>query len=197
MKLQEPNILNLMQEFAPITQNLLTQKFNGLLGVLSFSEVPDSLLMWSHYGVSHSGFVLAFDAKHSYFHEEKGPEDEFRHLRRVVYRDVRPSATLVELNGVDMFLVKSIHWSYEREWRIIRPLSDADIVHSSNPFNVHLFRYPPSSLQAVIIGARASDKTIQSIASTIRTNKLLSHVRLKRAKPDSSHFLLRITDEAI
>jgi hypothetical protein len=197
LKSKEPDLLRFMQEFTPMVRDLMTRKFNELLGALCLSEVPDSLLMWSHYGASHSGFVLAFDAKHSHFHEEKGPEDEFRHLRRVVYREARPSATLVEFDGVDIFLVKSGHWSYEREWRIFRSLSEADVVYPGQPFAIHLFRYPLEALQAVIIGARASDQTTQSIAAAIRANDSLSHVRLKRARPDSSHFLLRITDEAI
>jgi len=186
-----------MNGLTPFIQNFMTKKFDELLGALCLSEVPDSLLMWSHYGASHAGFVLAFDACHPHFHENNGPNDEFRHLRRVVYREARPSATLVEFDGVDMFLVKSGHWSYEREWRIFRALSEAEVVIRAEPFGVHLFRIPPSALQAVILGARASPQTTESIASALRATSSLSHVRLKRAKTDSSHFLLRIGDEAI
>lgn len=128
---------------------------------------------------------------------KKSPNDEFRHLRRVVYRETRPSATLVEFDGVDMFLVKSGHWSYEREWRIFRALSEAEVVIPGEPFEVHLFRIPPEALQAVILGARASRQTAELIASAIRATSLLSHVRLMRAKTDSTHFLLRIEDEAL
>lgn len=197
MKSSEPEILQMMKELTPFVQNFMTKRFDVLLGALCLSEVPDSLLMWSHYGASHAGFVLAFDAHHPYFHENNGPNDEFRRLRRVVYREARPSATLAGLNGVDMFLVKSGHWSYEREWRIFRALSDAEVPIPGEPFDVHLFRIPPNVLQAVILGARASPQTAKSIVSALRANSLLSHVRLKRAKADSSHFLLHIGDEAI
>ena len=195
MKSKENYLLDFMRESAPVAQNLLNQKFNKYLGAFCLSEVPDNLLMWSHYGASHTGFVLAFNAKHPYFHEEKGHKDEFRHLRRVVYREARPSATLTDLNGVDFFLVKSIHWSYEREWRIFRALSEADVVHVGVPFDTHLFHCPPKALQAVIIGARASVQTTQAIISGVRSNSALSHVCLRRARPDDSHFLLRIIDE--
>lgn len=197
LKAKEPELLQMLHGVTPLLRSLMTRKFDELLGALCFSEVPDSLLMWSHYGASHSGFVLAFDARHAHFHQEKGPHDEFRHLRRVVYRESRPSATLTEFDGVDVFLVKSGHWSYEREWRIFRALSEADIVHPGEPFGVHLFRFPPSALQAVILGARSSDQTAGALIAAIRTNTDLRHVKLKRAKPDSSHFLLRINDEAI
>ena len=197
MKSKEPALIQIMSGLTPFVQNFMTKKFDELLGALCLSEVPDSLLMWSHYGASHAGFVLAFDARHPHFHENNGPNDEFRHLRRVVYREARPSATLVEFDGVDMFLVKSGHWSYEREWRIFRALSEAEVVIPGEPFGVHLFRIPPSALQAVILGARASPQTAESIASALRATSSLSHVRLKRARTDSSHFLLRIGDEAI
>lgn len=197
MKANEAEFLRAMHGLTPVLQGLMTRKFDELLGALCLSEVPDSLLMWSHYGASHAGFVLAFDARHPYFHEQKGPQDEFRHLRRVVYREARPSATLMEFDGVDVFLVKSGHWSYEREWRIFRAIPEADVVLPGEPFGIHLFSFPPSALQAVILGARSSAQTTEAIVAAIRTNGALSHIRVKRAKPDKSHFLLRIVDEDI
>lgn len=197
MRSNETGFLQSIHGLTPFVQSLMTRKFDELLGALCLSEVPDSLLMWSHYGASHSGFVLGFDACHPHFHEKKGPNDEFRHLRRVVYCEVRPSATLVELDGVDIFLVKSSHWSYEREWRIFRALPEADVVCPGEPFNTHLFRFPSSALQAVIVGARSSTKTTEAIVAAVRANNALGHVRVKRARLDSSHFLLHITDEAI
>ena len=192
---KEPELIQAMLGLTPMLRSLITQKFDQLLGALCLSEIPDSLLMWSHYGASHVGFVLAFDARHPYFHEEKGPEDAFRHLRRVLYHEARPSATLVEFDGVDFFLVKSGHWSYEQEWRIFRPLQEAEIVYAGEPFGVHLFHFPPSALKAVILGARMTAKSVEAAAEYIRANGSLSHVRIERARPDSSHFLLRISDE--
>ena len=197
MKAKERELIQAMVGLTPMVRSLMTRKFDELIDALCLSEVPDSLLMWSHYGASHAGFVLAFDARHPYFHEEKGPEDEFRHLRRVLYREARPSATLVGLDGVDFFLVKSGHWSYEREWRILRPLQKAEVVYPSEPFGVHLFPFPPGALKAVILGARMTAETAEAVAASIRANSLLGHVRVQRARPDSSHFLLRINDEAI
>ena len=192
MKANEPELLKLFDNLTPLVRNLLPQKLDECLGAFCLSEVPDSLLMWSHYGASHAGFVIAFDARHSYFHEEKSPNDELRHLRRVEYREARPSATLTEFDGTDVFLVKSGHWSYEREWRIFRALSEADTIYPGDPFATHLFRYPPSAIQAVILGARSSAQTAQAIAAAIQSHSSLSHVRLKRARPDESHFLLHI-----
>ena len=197
LKSKESEILQAIHGLTPTVQGLMTRKFDELLGALCLSEVPDSLLMWSHYGASHAGFVLAFDARHPHFHEAKSLNDEFRHLRRVLYREARPSATLADFDGVDIFLVKSGHWSYEREWRIFRALPDAEVIIPEKPFDIHLFRFPPDAVQAVILGARASAETMEAIVAAIRSSSALRHIRVKRARPDGSHFLLRITDEAI
>lgn len=182
--------------YTSLVQTSMKTGIDRGLGALCLSEVQDSLLMWAHYGAGHAGFALEFNAHHPHFNESRDPKDPFRRLRQVDYRETRPSGMLVELEEVAMFLVKSTHWRYEREWRIFRALSEADKVVSGNPFDIHLFRIPLSALQAVILGARASLETVGKVTSILRANASLRHVRLKRARADSSHFLLRIKDEA-
>lgn len=194
LEAMEPEMLNHLQSFTPKIRLLVANTFDKGLGAFCLSEVPDSLLMWSHYGASHSGFALEFDARHPHFHQQKGPEDEFRHLRRVEYRETRPSANLTDLDGVDIFLVKSGHWAYEREWRIFRALQEADLVISAEPHSFHLFRFPPDALRSVILGARASTDTKASIKEALVENRELHHVKFRCARPDDSHFLLRIND---
>lgn len=195
--LNESDLIQEMHQRTPMMQNLLIEKLNALVGALCLSEVPDSLLMWAHYGTSHTGFALEFDAKHSYFHEEKGPDDEFRHIRRVLYRESRPSAAFTEFDSTDVFLVKSIQWSYEREWRIFRGLAEAESTLPGEPFDVHLFRFPPGAIKAVILGSRITKKTSNAIVNAIRSKPELAHIKLKKAQADKSHFLLRITNEAL
>uniref|UniRef100_UPI0020CD2CC1 DUF2971 domain-containing protein n=1 Tax=Vibrio cholerae TaxID=666 RepID=UPI0020CD2CC1 len=36
-------------------------------GILCLSAKEDSLLMWSHYGNSHKGYVIEFDTSHKFF----------------------------------------------------------------------------------------------------------------------------------
>ena len=110
-------------EQLPSVTRVMHNKFDDHLGALCLSEVPDSLLMWSHYASSHAGFVLEFDSRNDHFHRQESDEDELRHLRRIQYRDARPSAALSDLDPVEMFLVKSVHWAYEREWRMLHALS--------------------------------------------------------------------------
>ena len=173
----------------------IPSKFDEVLGVLSLCEVPDSLLMWAHYGASHTGFVLELDPTHSYFNARRTAQDEFGHLRRVQYRDARPSANLIDLDGPEMFLVKSKEWSYEHEWRILRPLKDAHDVVNVNGEDIHLFQLPADSIKAVILGARASS-TLADQARIAVASSQMSHVHLLRCSPDESCFAINIHADA-
>jgi hypothetical protein len=171
-------------------------KFDEVLGVLSLCEVPDSLLMWAHYGVSHTGFVLELDPTHPYFNARRTTQDEFGHLRQVCYRDVRPSANLVDLDGPEMFLVKSNEWSYEREWRVLRPLKEAHDVVNVNGEEIHLFQLPADAIKTVILGARASSTLAGQARVAIAANGQMSHVQILRCSPDESCFAINIHADA-
>ena len=148
--------------------------------------------MWAHYSASHTGFVIGFDAEHPSFHQALSEKDEFRHLRRVVYRDARPSGALSDFSGLDMFLVKSSHWSYEREWRIFRALADSDKKILSSPYDIHLFHFSPKAIKSVIFGARMLDKDKEAVITRIKQNEQLKHIVLQSVVTDKSQFVLRI-----
>lgn len=190
---KKPELEKQMLAFGPLIKDFLHQKLDEQIGAMCLSEVPDSLLMWSHYGASHTGYVLEFNSHHPYFHKKRSPADEFQHLRRVLYRETRPSARLNELEGPDLFLVKSGHWAYEREWRILRALTEAPEVVQAEPYPVHLFDFPRESLTSVILGARTTESTEASIRMALRSHTEYKHVKLKRASADDTHFLLRIS----
>lgn len=166
------------------------------LGAACFSEVPDSLLMWAHYASDHTGFVVEFDGHHSHFHEGRSPSDDFRRLRRVSYREARPTGALTELDGTRVFLVKSGHWAYEREWRIFRSLKEADHVNPDEPFGIHLFNFPREAVRSIILGARSSDATADTIVSSVSASTSYQNVAIRKAVPDENHFLLRFIDQA-
>ncbi|WP_334078839.1 DUF2971 domain-containing protein [Microbulbifer sp. M83] len=170
----------------------IPNKLDDVLGVLSLCEVPNSLLMWAHYAASHTGFVLELDPRHPYFNTRRSDQDECGHIRQVSYRDVRPSANLTDLGGTEMFLVKSKEWSYECEWRVLRPLKDAQHIVASNGEKIHLFELPPDSIKAVILGARASTTITDQARLAISTNSNMSHIQLLRCIPDESCFAINI-----
>jgi|SRR6267378_2805041 len=103
------------------------QLLRNIARVCSFSAVPDSILMWSHYASNHQGFCIEYDL------EKFQRDDAFlKNLYPVIYShqlfDLTPWAeklvtgkreeltTIFPLLGL---LQKFEGWEYEQEWRYI------------------------------------------------------------------------------
>jgi len=186
----------LHEGFKMLSGNLVREmpaKLDQAMAALCLSEVPDSLLMWAHYGASHTGFALEFDGHHPYFHQRLSEKDELRHIRRVLYRDARPTGAMVDFEGSDVFLVKSSHWSYEREWRMFMPTAHADEIVDNGAGKIHLFRIPADAIIAVILGARASQQLVETVRQVLSNSADLKHVRISSCFADEAQFVLRIT----
>ncbi len=189
MDREMPNALKLLDQLKPMAQDGLWD-FASKIGILSLSEWPDELLMWAHYASSHAGFVIGFDNQHSYFDSRKGPGDELHYLRKVKYVDQRPNLPMNELTGDDMFLTKSSHWAYENEWRILRPLQEADRVIDKGSEAIYLFSFPPEIIRTVILGHCISDELRNKILAVLRSNMGYSKVEILQAKIDSQDYKL-------
>ena len=110
-------------------RNTLDGLFNKI-GIVSFSETNDNLLMWSHYADNHRGIVVAFDTSHDFF---KKDGSKSRELGRVHYRKDRMKALPQRFkNGFHMsdstriYFEKSDEWIYEKEHRLISDLYAVD-----------------------------------------------------------------------
>lgn len=125
--------------------------FDSKFGVLCLTESPDSLLMWAHYADSHNGFVLQFDERHDFFAPVTVDGQVFE-LTKVEYTNQRPVLSYSTINSPSVYYRKSPEWSYEREWRIIRPLKEAARVLEHPQFPRCLFSLPPSAVTGVVVG---------------------------------------------
>lgn len=151
----------LLRGVAPAIDALL----NLNVGVLCLSEVRDSILMWGHYTDSHRGLVVGFDSTHPFFARRRSHSDEFGFLRRVIYQVHRPHVTLTDTTSPAWFQTKSPEWAYEKEWRIVRILSEAEQRIAADPYPICLFGFPADAVREVIIGMRATPALIQEVAS--------------------------------
>lgn len=184
----------LMDEAKDKLSTVLSLKFNELIGVLSLTEKPDNLLMWSHYAESHTGYCISFNSNHSFFNRKRSEKDEFYHLRKVEYLTHRPSKHLVDMNGTDIFLLKSDVWEYEQEWRMCAFLPDADTIINSIVPAVHLFNFPVDAIDEIIIGVNADSSLIEGIKGVIVDSPELSHIKVKQAKVSKKEFALYFID---
>jgi hypothetical protein len=117
------------KELLDFNSEFLEKAFNKV-GIVSFSETNDNLLMWSHYADNHQGIVVTFDTSHDFFIED---DSKSRHLGRIHYRKDRMKALPQKLeNGFHMsdstriYFEKSDEWIYEKEHRLMSDLYAAD-----------------------------------------------------------------------
>jgi hypothetical protein len=154
------------------------QALGQTLGIFSLTEDPANILMWSHYGSQHFGVVVEFDEKHPWFNQRTVPSDDLRHLVKVAYVQNPHPRTWKQVNGTDMLYTKTSDWSYEREWRMIRPLKDGAEVSSG----IFCFEVPAEVVRGITLGCRTKPALETEIRAAINSNPALAHVQFKRAK---------------
>lgn len=154
-----PIMNSIMDEMLPTLNETATAKFSEMVGVVSFTEYPASLLMWAHYGAKHAGFVIEYDPTHQWFDRRRGPNDEFQWLRPVRYQQQRAALVAVDSSGEDLLLTKSDDWKYEQEWRVLQPIAGCHVRghDSQNGVPVHAVQVPRDAIKDVIVGARMTD----------------------------------------
>lgn len=155
---------------------------NRNVGVLSLTESNNNELMWSHYANSHNGFVVAFDCDNAFFKPGKSDPRLCGELMNVQYTDEIP-VVFVEPGNIDIpkeiFFTKTMKWSYEREWRMVKMLSSADETVNTN---VHLFSVPPGAIKEVTFGMKIPTEKKEEIMSML--NKTAPHVTFTEAQLD-------------
>jgi hypothetical protein len=132
-------------------------KLNRYAGVLCFSAVNDSLLMWAHYADCHRGFVLEFDTEDEEF-------QKLGDLYKVIYSKERPVLVIVNGITVDIYLHKSPEWEYECEYRLLRTLQACERRSISNVGDLFFVPMPRSCVKAVYLGNRMDPTTAKQIS---------------------------------
>jgi len=171
--------LKSMRDGAAGVRHAIHRAFNENVGLLSLSEIPDNELMWAHYADSHTGFVLGFDEEHPFFNRRRTENDEFYFVRKVRYSD-DPPVSLATIDGDALLITKGTSWSYEKEWRMLVPLSDATRSVPVGGDTVHLFAFPPDALRDVILGVNATLDTEAKVKNLL-SRPQLRHIRMRRA----------------
>lgn len=116
----------------------MRHELNNKLACLCLSRDPLNVLMWSHYGDKHGGFVIGFDSESAGFEDEsafiitasKGGINYRPERDRKGVRVTSENIYTEEVSNA-LLLNKSLHWSYESEVRVIKrtDLLDCDGGH--------------------------------------------------------------------
>ena len=115
--------------------------------IACFSEVYDSILMWSHYTNNHSGICIEYDTNKF---SPKIKSSIFPVLYSRTRLDLTEDLMKASINaGYKALVFKAKEWEYEKEWRII--LSNEDFINARR------------AISAVIVGVRCSEERIKEI----------------------------------
>ena len=142
------------------------------IGILSLSRVNHSLLMWSHYASSFTGFVIGFDAQHEFFNGITPAGTRAKPLR-VCYSSRR---TVVSTDDPDYYskllCEKPLEWAYEEEERIMRSFTNevmsGGFDSTKNP--IYLETFPAELITSLMIGFGAK-KALRNSILRIRDKK--------------------------
>ncbi len=140
------------------------------MGVFCASTDPRSQLMWTHYAAEHRGICIQFAPY----------EDEFFLMAKKVIYSKRFPILVVPAPAEDRqeyYLYKSPDWSYEKEWRVVLPL------------NTCFVALRPSTISAVILGARAEHDTIEAVIALLQE-------RERAGKPPLRLYQAQLNDES-
>lgn len=132
----------------------ITEMLTEQVGVFCVSSKRDDILMWSHYADSHSGVCLEFDEECPLMMQaQKVIYSEFR---RPINRYLDSHSAMAE----KALQTKSSHWEYEEEWRSLRLDGGPGAV-----------KFRPEHLTGIILGARASQATIDKVSEWTRNRQ--------------------------
>ncbi len=148
------------------TRQLFAEQLSTRFGIVSFTTDPRHPLLWSHYTIDGSGFVIGYDITEL----TKLTVGE-GYLRSVDYAD-KPALILgpkvlvsPESNLPILLSRKSDHWSYEREWRLIvelnRTIGTGETDQHGQPIN--LVQIPNEAVVSVYYTERTPDDSVNLI----------------------------------
>jgi hypothetical protein len=184
-----------------VEKGLLTipEVMSKYFALLCLSGVRNNLLMWSHYTVSHQGFVLGFDSLSPFFQAASG--SKLGGLRRVNYSNTRYKVRLAKFKSLDdpefirsrtaFFFTKSAAWKHEREFKLVASPQAANVTLTCpGGHDIHLYDFPSNSVREVILGHRMSPTLRSSICEIVKQK--YHSAQLFRAVLDETRFQLRI-----
>lgn len=162
--------------------------------VLSLTKSASNLLMWGHYSQSHSGFALEFNTEDAFFNQRRSNKDEFGYLREVIYQQNLPSIDPLLSPVVNHFLIKSLDWAYEQEWRILLPetKSMSHKIHDGKTYD--LFHIPSSAIKSIVFGCNCSIQLRESIYNLIASRYDYKHINYYQATRSTTKYELEINE---
>jgi len=172
---------NILKKWEQKRLNLFYKRLNEEVGVFSFTEYNDDILMWSHYADKHRGICIEFkpvkeEHDNFYYQAQKviyPKENNPPHLNFYKYRN-NP-----EKEATKLLSTKALHWEYEGEWRII------DVKNGPSKRSI-----PEGIISSVILGCRIEENDRDLIMKLASSYPI--PITIYQAKIKSNYYELEI-----
>lgn len=141
-------------------------------GILCLTPHNDNILMWAHYANSHKGACIEYDLM--------ADTAAFCFPKKVEYSDdyIKFNYLKEQERVTECIFHKSKAWSYEDEYRIVRP------DHAGRIISIN-----PQAIRSICFGCKCDDIEINEIREYIN-KKGWTHIQLKKAEIDDTAFKL-------
>lgn len=170
------------------------RKIDQVFGILSLSMRADNLLLWAHYAAEHRGLAVEIDPDDPEFNRHTGRDQDFERSGPVKYSAERPKIPETDEILFQHFFVKSLEWSYEKEFRIVRKLEASLATIDAQPFPVHLYELPATAVRRVIFGTRVPPDQRLALIKETSAEPAFRHVKFAEAVLDPGQFKVAIRD---
>ena len=130
------------------------QKLKREFRVLCFSELNDSILMWSHYAHNHAGFCIEYDFNRGDLKNLLKPVQYSKNRHCIAGGFANKDSVTANAEIYNATLHKSDVWEYEKEWRLVdRPTQLSVILGERGKYVINLANY----ITGVYLGAKVSE----------------------------------------
>ena len=171
---------------------LFTKQVSQRFGVVSFASDPRHPLMWSHYTLDGSGFVVGYDFEYvRWLSAREGSLREVRYGQDMAIIIGYAVLGFPDDNLNGLLSLKSDHWSYESEWRLIVELGETigTGLRDSRGLPINLVRVPNEAVVAVYHTERTPTDVVEEVRSRLENpNNRYGVQRLTKLVVSAEHY---------
>ena len=167
--IRESDVAKAKYEYGSLyLKELLAKQLSYRFGIVSFARNPFHPLLWSHYTLDGAGFVVGYDR-----HQLQQLSRREGALRSVYYAQMQTlipgPEVLNEENMNGLLSIKSDHWRYEDEWRLIVELDDTIGTGRTDRYcqPVNLLRVPNQAVKSVYYTERTPPVVVDQVRTRL------------------------------
>ena len=152
-------------------RNLFANQLSQRFGIVSFTTNPLHPLMWSHYTFDGSGLVVGYEVNHlDGLRGRRGDLREVQYGNEMIHIIDHVVLGTPEDNLYMLMSVKSDHWEYESEWRLIIELEETIGTGHRDPADhpINLIRVPNEAVVEVYYTERTPGDVVEKVQGRLK-----------------------------